>query len=522
MSQHYQSIIIGAGHNGLVCAAYLARAGNSVLVLDANGWLGGAASTQSFYPGFRLSRVAHLLHALPQNLISELQLHQHGLQFASSNMATYALSTQRLPLRLHNGHIENLPDEYAQDQVRYHAFVKQMNRFAAVIQSLNSKMPSRVIPATWRERLDLLRVGLKLRLLGRRDMREFLRIAGMNVYDLLEERFQSPELKGALALDATLGAEHGPRSPGTVLNYLHRWAGLRNAGSNGIAQVSGGMGALSEAVALSAKHAGTEIRLNTAVKRILVESDRAVGVELENGEQIYANQVVSNADPKTSYLNLLGPRHLDTEFVRRIKHYRCKGLTAKLHLALNSLPTFSQLPVAALSQRLIIAPSLDYVEQAFNPSKYGELPPEPVLEITLPSVADSSLAPCGQHVLSAIVQYVPYELREAPAEIKKQFVGQLLALLERYAPGISAQVIHAELLLPADLEQQFHLHGGHWHHGALTFDQFFFTRPIPGAAQYQSPVAGFYLCGAGNHPGGGVMGIAGQLAARRILANPLA
>ena len=520
MTKTYDSVIIGAGHNGLVCAAYLAKAGQSVLVLEVNAFLGGAASTGEFFPGFKASRVAHLLHGFPSSVIDELNLHQHGLQFAASHICTHALNDTSAPaVQISRGDVAHLPDECAADRLRYRQFIEQMDRFASVLQVLNEQSPSRIIPSNWRERWQLLKAGIKLRLLGRDEMREFLRIAGMNVYDLLQEKFQSDVLKGALAFDATLGADQGPRSPGTVLNYLQRWAAQRDAARHGTVQINGGVGALSSAIAHSAQQAGAEIRLSVRVKRVLVENDRACGVELDSGEQVLAQHIISNSDPKTSYLHLLGVRHLDTGFVRRIAHYRCKGLTAKLHLALTQLPVFKSLAATALGQRLVIAPSLNFVEQAFNPSKYGELPSQPVMELHFPTVNDASLAPSGQHVMSAIVQFVPFTLRDANVDTRAQFVQNLLTELELYAPGLSKLVLHAELLFPGDIAEQFNLHGGHWHHGALAFDQFYFTRPVPGAAQYQSPVAGFYLCGAGQHPGGGVMGIAGQLAAQCVISQ---
>jgi phytoene dehydrogenase-like protein len=285
-------------------------------------------------------------------------------------------------------------------------------------------------------------------------------------------------------------------------------------------QPQGGLGALSEALAAAARTAGATIRTGAPVRRIRVERDRAVGVTLESGESIGAVLVVSNADPKTTFLSLLGAEHLDTGFVRRVAHLRTAGLAAKLHLALDRLPALRGLDTAELGGRLLIAPSLDYIERAFNPSKYGECPAAPAMEITLPTVHDSQLAPAGAHVLSAVVQYLPYQVRGGWEQARGPLLERLIDCIEEYAPGLRRMIVAAELSTPADLERQFRTSGGHWHHGELALDQFLMVRPVPGAAQYATPLPALYLCGAGAHPGGGVMGIAGRNAARRILAEP--
>jgi phytoene dehydrogenase-like protein len=348
-------------------------------------------------------------------------------------------------------------------------------------------------------------------------MRELLRIGGMNVHDLLEEHFGGVALKGALAFDAVLGTNFGPRSPGTVLTLLYRLAAEAASGTRGLAQPRGGVGAVSDALAKAAVAAGVTIRPGSAVKRILVESDRAAGVELESGERIAAGTVVSNADPKTTFLELLGTAHLDTGFVRRVRHLRMRGLAAKLHLALDRAPKFSAAADAALQGRVLISPSLQYLERAYNHSKYGEYSSAPAMEITVPSVNDPELAPAGKHVLSAVVQYVPYALAGGWTQQRDRFMDLCIGVLGKHAPGLEASIVGAELLTPLDIEQEFRISGGHWHHGELAFDQFFMVRPVPGAAQHRTPLPGLYLCGAGCHPGGGIMGTAGRNAARQVL-----
>lgn len=514
MSKRYDHIVLGGGHNGLVCATRLAQKGRSVLVVEAAEQVGGAAVTREFAPGFRVSAGAHLLHALPESLVRALDLERHGLRFAARALPTVALAESGDPVVFAGGAVLGVS---AKDAAAYTEFMRQMGRFADIMSRLDATTPFRISLATWPERRDALLLALKIRLLGTRDMRELLRVAGMNAYDLLTDTFDSPLLKGALGFDASLGAEYAARSPGTVLTLLHRWAGQGRAGALAFAQPAGGMGAVTQAMAAAARAAGVEIRTGARVQRIRVENDRIAGVQLESGEVIASASVVSNADPRTTFLKLLGPEHLDTDFVRKIDHHRSKGLVAKLHLALDAAPAFRGVDAAAAGGRLIIAPTLDYLELAFNPSKYREVPEHPALEITVPTVNDATLAPAGKHVMSVNVMFVPYDLGPDPAAARARLMGQVLATLERHAPGIGGHIRASELLTPIDLERTFGMSGGHWHHGALAFDQFFFTRPVPGAAQYATPMAGLYLCGAGSHPGGGVTGQAGLNAAGAIL-----
>jgi phytoene dehydrogenase-like protein len=516
--ERFDSIVIGAGHNGLVCAATLARGGRSVLVLEAAEHLGGAACTREFAPGYRVSGGAHLLHLMPANLIRELQLEAHGLKWAARRMDTTVLRPHAAPAALSEG--LSSADEAAWVQYR-----QRMHRFAGTLAGLLSRAPPRLKVAHWSDRLGLLNMAWQVRRLGRRDMRELLRIGGMNVYDLLQENFSSDALKGALGLDAVLGSNFGPRSPGTVLTLLYRLAGEFAAGetpraaapASVLSQPLGGMGSLCEALGKSAAAAGAVIRVRAPVVQVLIEGDRAVGVQLAGGERIAARHVISSADPKTTFLTLLGARHLDTGFVRRVNHIRARGLAAKLHLALNRPPPFAAVRDAQLKGRLLLAPTLEHIEHAYNHAKYGEFSAAPVMEITLPTANDATLAPAGHHVLSAVVQYAPYALRGGWENGRAGFLEAALKSLETVAPGLRECIVAAEVLTPVDLEREFRSSGGHWHHGDLAFDQFFMLRPVPGAAQYRTPVEGLYLCGAGCHPGGGVMGLAGRNAARGIL-----
>ena len=513
----YDCIVIGAGHNGLTCAAYLARSGRRGLVLEAAEQAGGAAGTREFAPGFRASSCAHLLHLMPGWLLEELRLARHGLKMAAERMPTIALSgttALRIPMD-RDPAVQNLA---ATDAQAFREYTARMRRLAAALRPLLETVPPRLGSRAWRDRLTLLGLGAKLRLLGRADLRELLRIAGMCVHDLLDEHFESPLLKGALAFDAVLGTNLGPRSPGSVFTLLYRLAAGGEAAAS-LAQPVGGLGALTEALAQAAASAGAELRFSAAVARVIVTDDSAAGVVLESGERLEAGCVVSSADPRTTFLRLLGAEHLDAGFVRRVAHLRTMGMTAKLHLALERMPQFTALADAAPEGRLVLAPSLAAVERAFNDAKYGKFSAAPLLEVLVPTTVDPGLAPPGRHVLSAVVQYAPYRIAGGWEGQREQFLDTILQTLEAHAPGLRDSVRAAELLTPQDIETQFRISGGNWHHVELALDQFFMVRPLAGAAQYRAPVRGLFLCGAGCHPGGGVMGVAGRNAARQILAQ---
>ncbi len=513
----FDCIVVGAGHNGLVCATYLARAGRTVLVVEAADRVGGAAVTREFAPGHRVSAGAHLLHQMPEALLADLRLAEHGFDYAARALPTTALAADRPPLPIGLGGLAALGAVSPRDAAAFVPFQERLGRFAKVLYPLLDSIPPRLGTDSWGDRLAFLKLGWRIRTLGRRDMRELLRIIGMNAYDLISDEFETPLLQGALGFDAILGTNFGPRAPGTVLTLLNRLAAESAVAPQPLSQPKGGMGALSDALAKAAIAAGASVRTGARVARIRIEGDRVVGVALESGEAIDARVVLSSADAKTTFLKLLGTRHLDTGFVRRVDHLRSKGLAAKLHLALDRAPVFRGVDARALGGRLLIAPSLDYLERAWNCSKYGESSTTPALEVTLPTVHDPALAPSGRHVLSAIVQYVPYAPKAGWGAERPRALENVLATLEEHAPGLRASVTASEFLTPADLEREFGMSGGHWHHGELAFDQFYMVRPVPGAAQYRTPVAGLYLCGASGHPGGGVMGLAGRNAARALL-----
>ena len=510
MTDRCDVIVIGAGHNGLSCATFLARAGLSVVVLEARERAGGMAQTHEFAPGFRVSSCAHYLYQMPMKLVDELRLGSHGLTMDPRPLSTVSLAADRAPRVL--GAVTSHGLEPG-DARAYEAFRAQMLRFAGFLQTIKDQVPPRLTARDRHDSLGLARTGLALRRLGRDDMREFLRLIASNIYDLLNEKFSDNSVKGALALDAVLGTHMGPRSPGTVFTLLHR------LGGGGIRQPIGGFGAFSDALCASAREAGVQIRLGNAVSRILLENRRASGVQLADGSTLNADQVVSGADPKTTVNRLLGACHVETGFARRIHNLRARGTAAKLHLALKALPPAPPGADDLLRQRLVFAPDMDYVERAFNPVKYGAASPEPVLEISVPTVADPGLAPAGQHVVSIIAQYAPYRPAHGwSAHERAAFQRSVIAAADRALPGLAREIVHSELLTPDDIERDYGCHGGHWHHGELALDQYYFTRPVVHAAQYALPVDGLFLCSAGAHPGGHVAGLAGRNAAGAVLA----
>ena len=512
----FDAIVIGGGHNGLVCAAMLGKSGRRVLVLEAAEQVGGAGRIEEFAPGFRAS-LAHVLNRLHPEVISALDLTKHGLRLGSS-VPSVALSAAGEPLVLHGAYGDRLEGATSGEAKAWSELRAQLIRYAGIMKPLLTRRPPDLDGMPLSESAGFGLVALALRRLGKEDMRDFLRMLLMNVADVLDEHLEDNRLRGLLAFDATLGSHLGPRSPTSLLGLYYRLTG-EVAGAPGAQTVpAGGMGAVIAAIANAAQKAGVTIRTSAPVGKIIIEKGRAVGVTLASGEDIRARSVVSGANPRTTFLDLAGARELDAGFVRKVGNIRMKGDVAKLHLALDTPPLFLGVSAENHSGRLVVAPSPDHVERAFNPSKYGEFSPEPLMEITLPSLADPSLAPSGTCVLSANIQYAPYALREGWATGKPKLLKAVMAQLERYAPGIGTIVRHAELLTPADIETRYLMQGGHWHHGELQADQMLMSRPASGAAGYDTPIEHLFLCGAGSHPGGGISGAPGLNAARRIIA----
>jgi phytoene dehydrogenase-like protein len=516
MTDQYDVLIIGAGHNGLVCAAYLAKAGKKVLVLERADQTGGAAKTREIASGVKASACAHILHMLQPKIVKDLKLGSHGLDTSAKPLKTISLAKDGKHLTLDRRSVSGADISDA-DKSAYSKFMERMETHAGALSPQWLKAPPRLAGAGLANAAQLAKMGWDIRFgLGKEKMQDFVRIVGMNVHALLDEDLESEALKAALAFDAVLGTALEPRMATSVLTWIFRIAG--GLGSE-MTLPRGGMGNVTDALEKAARGFGAEIRTGVSVERILLDGGEAVGVVVEGGEEIRARKVVSNADPKTTFLKLVGARNLEAGFANRIGHVRSRGRAAKVNIVLNGLPTFVGLDESALQNRLVIAPSRRYMELAFNPAKYGELPDEPVMEITLPSLGDPSLAPAGKHVLSAVIQYVPYDVKGGWETQREALMERVLETLSGYSPDLKDKVQSTECLTPKDIEEEFGMTGGHWHHGELAIDQMFMMRPVHGTAQYATPIDGLYLCGAGAHPGGGVMGAAGHNAAKTIIGE---
>jgi phytoene dehydrogenase-like protein len=513
-SAGYNTIVIGAGHNGLVCAAYLAGKGHSVLVLEAADVAGGLAAPREFHPGFQVS-IAHSISHFSPKIVSDLKLRSHGFETAANLLPTVGLNANGEHVIVNQ---ESVTGVGSDDVSSYRDFERQMQRFTDILKPFWLKTMPRIGKNSVAEMMTFAHIGLNLRRAGKKTMQEFLRVVSLPTRDLMDENFDSDILKAVLSWDGLLGSKMAPRSPnGSVLSMLYRRAG-DNGGAHSIP--TGGVSGLVSALCSSATSSGAEIRTGTTVDRVLVEGSaeglKVTGVQLADGERINADRVVSAVDPKRTFLNLVGVENLDIGFTSRIRRLRCDGYVAKLHVALNDLPEFNGL--ARPDGRMIIAPDMDAIEFAFDDAKYGDCPTRPVIEFVIPSIHDASLAPPGQHVLSAHVMYVPHKLKGGWNDPARDALRELVIdVIEQYAPRLREHIIHSELLTPADLEQSYRVTGGHWHHTELAMDQLLMMRPTYEAAQYNTPVPGLYLCGAGCHPGGDIMGGAGHNAAREIL-----
>jgi phytoene dehydrogenase-like protein len=510
----YDSIVVGGGHNGLVCAAYLARNGQRVLVLEAAETPGGLGTNREFHPGFHAS-IAHSISHFSSKVASDLELASHGFVPDSKSMPTIGLSADSEHVKLHD---DSLTGVGADDTSAYQDYSRLMNRFADVLKPFWQKTMPRIGSSNFADLMTFGHIGLNIRRIGKKDMEEFVRVASLPARDLVDELFENETLKAMLSWDGLIGAKLAPRSPNSaVLAMLYRMA-EESRGAHVVP--SGGVNGLIEALCNSAKESGAEIRCSSPVSRILIDADsdglNAQGVLLADGEKIEANRVISATDPQRTFLNLVGVDYLDIGFTNRIRRLRCDGYVAKLHLALDGEPQFAGLDHS--DGRMILAPDLDSIEFAFDYAKYGECPTDPVMEIVVPSVHDTSLAPAGKHVLSAHVMYVPNKLKGGWTDAaREQMCERAIDTITRYAPDIREQILHREFLTPADLEKDYRVTGGHWHHTEFAMDQMLMMRPTYEAAQYSTPIPGLFLCGAGCHPGGDITGSAGHNAAREIL-----
>ena len=519
----YDVTIIGGGHNGLVAASYLAKSGLKTLVLERRDIVGGGAVTEELHPGFRSSTLDHAAGPLSAQIVADLNLSRHGLEMITPEVRVLALAPDGRSLCIYNDvarTVSEIEKFSNQDAKSYPEFVDSFARIGRVLAPLISMTPPLIDQPTAADLWQLGKVGLAFRGLGKKDEYRLLRWGPMAVADLVSEWFETELLRATVAARGIYGAFAGPWSAGTSLGLL--WQAAMDGSAIGSASYpKGGMGALSEALAAAAKVAGAEIRTHAQVSGIVGFDEDVPKVVLEGGEEIETRAVVSNADPRSTFLKLVDPIDLDPNFLLKMRNYRAPGTSAKINLALSSLPLFTGMnggdPKSKLAGRIHIGPEIDYLERAFDASKYGEFSSEPYLDINIPSVGDPSLAPAGKHVMSIHVQFAPYKLKEGDwATRREEFAGNVIKQLENYAPGVSDLILAKQVITPFDLEQTYGLSGGHIHHGEQTLDQFFTFRPLIGWAQYRTPLKRLYLCGAGTHPGGGLTGMPGANAAREI------
>ncbi|MDI3336754.1 NAD(P)/FAD-dependent oxidoreductase [Defluviimonas aestuarii] len=514
--QSFDAIVIGGGTNGMACAARLTKGGKRVLVLDAADRPGGAAVGGDPASGALQMPLAHLLMMLDPRVHAGMDLDQHGFSYAATDLTTTALSATGDHLVLEGPAGASVSGSLSDaDRAAWATLRKRLLTYAEALVPFRALTPPRIARKAGNDMLGLAKIGLGLRRLGREEFREFLRLFLINVADFLEDDLTDDRLRGVLAFDAVLGSWLGPRSPNSLLVYLNRLAGEAAGTRAALALPKGGMGTVADAMARSTAASGVTLQSGARVERILIEDDRATGVVLTSGETYRAPTIVSAAGPKQTLLDLVGARHLDTGFVRRTRNIRSRGGAAKLHLALTARPDFRG---ADLATRLMIAPDINTVENAFNATKYGEVPERPVMEIVIPT-AHEGTGTDDPHLLSAIVQFAPHDPRDGLDKARKQMLANTLNVLEDHAPGIGGLISERELLMPQDIEARYGMAGGNWHHGELSVEQMLFLRPFADVAQYSTPIAGLWLASAGSHPGGGISGAAGWNAAERILSG---
>jgi len=517
-------VIIGGGHNGLVTAFYLANAGFKPLVLERRPRTGGAAITEEIHPGFRGSILAHSAGPLRADIVRDMQLEKNGLQLIKPEVGVTALSPDGRALVLYSDTkkaAEEISKFSAKDAANYPEFQRSLEKIGRVISQVLSTTPPDIDNPSNRDLWSMLKAGKAIRDLGKKDMYRLLRWGPMAVADLVAEYFETELLRAVVAARGIFGTFLGPWSAGSSLVLLLRAAADSHpAGSGWFA--AGGMGAVTEAMAAAARQAGAEIRSGVEVIEVRVKDGAATSVVLSTGEQISATAIISNADPKRTLLKLVDPIHLSPDFVMKLQHYRMPGTVAKVNLALSGLPKFNALDgnATALNSRIHIGPEIDYLERAFDESKYGEFSKQPYLEIAIPSLGDPSLAPSGQHVMSVYMQYAPFKLKNSDWESQRKKLGQaVVKTLAQYAPGLPQLILTHQIITPQDLEDTYGLTGGHIFHGELALDQFFTMRPLLDWGRYKTPIANLYLCGSGTHPGVGLTGGSGANAAREILKS---
>lgn len=518
-------IIIGGGHNGLITAFYLATAGLEPLVLERRSIVGGGAITEEFCPGFRGPTLAHATGPIAAEVVRDLQLTtrvelvEPAVRVFAPSRDGRALLLSRDPARTR----ESIRALSPKDAERYADFAAAIGGIGSFLAALLAATPPSIETPSGAELWRLLTTGLRFRQLGKANAHRLLRWAPMAAADLVGEWFEADLLRAALVAPGIRGAMLGPWSAGSGALLL--WQSAVNALAHPESSVKGGPGALTQAIAAAAREAGAEIRTGADVREVLVGDGVVRGVELSGGETLDARAVIANADPRRTFLQLVDPVHLAPDFLMKMRNYRARGVTAKVNLALSALPAFAAANTSAaagaahpLAGRIHIGPDLDYLERAFDAAKYGCYSGAPHLDAAIPTLIDPSLAPAGAHVMSVVMQYAPFRLRESDWNAERDRLGDLvIRTLADYAPDLPRLVAGRQVITPVDLEHEYGFTGGDIHHGEMALDQLFSMRPLLGWADYRTPIEGLFLCGAGTHPGGGLTGLPGRNAAREIV-----
>jgi phytoene dehydrogenase-like protein len=519
---HYDVIVIGGGHNGLIHAAYLARAGRKVLVLERRHVLGGAAVTEEIHPGFKYSVCSYVVSLLRPEIIRELDLPRHGLEILPLD-GTFTPMPSGDHLWRMNDHAKTRREIARHSKVDAEAYDEygramiEMGRFVKPILTMTPPDPAGL---EWRGGMDLLALGRRFRALSDEDRYNQIQLMTMSAADFLDQWFETDVLKATMAASGIIGTFLGVRSPGTAYVLLHHYMGEIDGAFRSWGLSRGGTGAISNACADAAREAGAEIRTSTAVSKIIVKDGAVLGVVIDNGDYLTANVVSSSVDPHLTFIRMVGPEHLPGEFLDDIRRYKFRGSSGKVNLALDALPDFTSLPGpgAHLRGAISISPGIEYMERAYDEAKYGRYSRRPYIDIVIPSLTDPSVAPPGKHVMSCFVQYAPYHLKDGTwDEHREAFGDTVINTIAEYAPNIRDIILHRQVLTPLDLEREFGLTEGNIFQGELTLEQLFFLRPAPGWAQYRTPIRNLYMCGSATHPGGGIMGAPGRNAAMRVL-----
>jgi phytoene dehydrogenase-like protein len=528
--QSCDALIIGGGHNGLVCAAYLAAGGLKVTVLEQRGVVGGAAVTEEFYPGFRNSVAAYTVSLLNPKVIRDLELAKYGLHVVERRLANFLPTEDGRYLKLGEGVTQAEVAKFSPaDAGRLQAYGQKLEEVADVLRDLVLETPPNVVAGSWRtalpELLHAARLGGRLRKLNMSMRRQLLGLFANSAGDYLDGWFESAPVKAVYGFDGIVGNYASPYTPGSAYVLLHHVFGEVNGKKGAWGHAVGGMGAITQAMAKSASARGVDIRIGTPVREVIVEGGRAVGVVTAAGDTLRAAAVISNLNPKLLYSKLIAPEHLPGEFSARIAQWRCGSGTFRMNVALAELPSFNCLPGKAVADHhtagIILAPTLAYMERAYFDARLHGWSKQPIVELVIPSTIDDSLAPRGMHVASLFCQHVAPQLPNGASwdDHREAVADLMIDTVNSYAPNFKAAVLGRQIMSPLDLERTFGLVGGDIFHGALTLDQMFSARPMLGHGNYRGPLQGLYMCGAGTHPGGGVTGAPGHNAAREILSD---